>query len=47
MDPDDAVTHSLLSQAYHRLGRDDEARREMELAAQIHGAQQPAQGENK
>lgn len=47
MDPGDAVTHSLLSQAYHRLGRDDEARREMDLAAKIHGAQQPAQGENK
>ncbi len=45
MDPDDAVTHSLLSQAYHRVGRDEDARREMELAGKIHAAQQP--GESK
>lgn len=40
MDPNDFVTHTLLGQAYHRLGRDDEARQENELAAKSHAAQQ-------
>lgn len=35
MDPGDFTTHSLLSQAYHRIGREEDALREGELAAKI------------
>lgn len=35
MDPDDATTHLLLAQAYHRVGLDDDARRESDLASKI------------
>lgn len=36
MDPGNFVTHTLLSQAYHKVGQDDDARREVELASKIH-----------
>ena len=36
MDPGDATIHYLLSQAYHRTGRDDEAKKENALASRIH-----------
>jgi tetratricopeptide (TPR) repeat protein len=35
MDPDDSTTHLLLAQAYHRVGQDDDARRESDLAGKI------------
>jgi tetratricopeptide (TPR) repeat protein len=35
MDPDDSTTHLLLAQAYHRVGLDDDARRESDLASKI------------
>jgi tetratricopeptide (TPR) repeat protein len=38
MDPDDPVIHTLLSQAYHRTGQDDDARRENDLASKIHAS---------
>ena len=38
MDPDDSTTHSLLAQAYHRVGQDDEAKRESDLAGKIESA---------
>jgi len=40
MDPDDATIHTLLSQAYHRTGQDDEAKRENALASKIHSQNQ-------
>ncbi len=36
MDPADATIHSLLSQAYHRTGQDDDAKRENALASKMH-----------
>jgi predicted Zn-dependent protease len=36
MDPGNFVTHTLLSQAYHKVGQDEDARREVELASKIH-----------
>jgi hypothetical protein len=36
MDPDDPVIHTLLSQAYHRSGQDNDAKRENDLASKIH-----------
>jgi tetratricopeptide (TPR) repeat protein len=35
MDPDDSTTHLLLAQAYHRVGLDDDARGESDLAGKI------------
>jgi len=36
MDPGNYVTHTLLAQAYHSLGQEDAAKKEMDLAAKIH-----------
>jgi tetratricopeptide (TPR) repeat protein len=36
MDPSNYITHTLLSQAYRRSGREDDARREMDIASKIH-----------
>jgi tetratricopeptide (TPR) repeat protein len=36
MDPSNYVTHTLLSQAYRRAGREDDAKRETEMASKIH-----------
>jgi len=36
MDPEDFTIHTFLSQAYHRIGQDDEAKRENALASKIH-----------
>jgi tetratricopeptide (TPR) repeat protein len=36
MDPDDFTTHTLLSQAYHKMGLEDDAKREVGLASKIH-----------
>lgn len=40
MDPDDFTTHALLSQAYHRMGQDDEAKRENEAASKLQAERQ-------
>lgn len=36
MDPSNYITHTLLGQAYRSLGREDDARKEMDTAAKIH-----------
>jgi tetratricopeptide (TPR) repeat protein len=36
MDPSNYVTHTLLSQAYRRAGREDDAKRETDIASKIH-----------
>ncbi|HVR25997.1 MAG TPA: tetratricopeptide repeat protein [Candidatus Polarisedimenticolia bacterium] len=36
MDPGNYMTHTLLGQAYRSLGREEDARKEMEMAAKIH-----------
>jgi tetratricopeptide (TPR) repeat protein len=36
MDPGDFTVHTLLSQAYHHIGLDDDAKRETGLASKIH-----------
>jgi predicted Zn-dependent protease len=36
MDPGNFITHTLLAQAYRKVGQEDEARQEMELASKIH-----------
>jgi tetratricopeptide (TPR) repeat protein len=47
MDPGNYITHTLLGQAYRSLGRQDDAKREMDAAAKIHAESelklQPAQ----
>jgi tetratricopeptide (TPR) repeat protein len=40
MDPQDFTIHTLLSQAYHHVGLNDDARRESALASQIHSENQ-------
>jgi tetratricopeptide (TPR) repeat protein len=40
MDPDDFTTHTLLSQAYHKMGLEDDAKREVGLASKIHADNQ-------
>jgi tetratricopeptide (TPR) repeat protein len=40
MDPSNYVTHTLLSQAYHRIGRQDDAKRETDIASKIHADNQ-------
>ncbi len=47
MDPNDFTTHSLLSQAYHRIGREEEAKRESALASKIHADKQVVLGDGK
>lgn len=36
MDPGNYITHTLLGQAYRGLGREDDAKKEMDIAAKIH-----------
>lgn len=36
MDPGNYITHTLLGQAYRSLGREDDAKKEMDTAAKIH-----------
>jgi tetratricopeptide (TPR) repeat protein len=47
MDPGNYITHTLLGQAYRSLGREEEAKKEFDVASQIHVASelklQPAQ----
>jgi tetratricopeptide (TPR) repeat protein len=38
MDPNNYMTHTLLGQAYRSLGREDDARKEIESASKIHSA---------
>jgi len=40
MDPDDFATHTLLSQAYHKVGLDDDAKRESAMGSKIHANNQ-------
>jgi tetratricopeptide (TPR) repeat protein len=40
MDPSNYVTHTLLAQAYHRSGQEDDAKRETDIASKIHVANQ-------
>jgi tetratricopeptide (TPR) repeat protein len=40
MDPGNFITHTLLAQAYHKVGREDEAKRETDLASKIHAEDQ-------
>ncbi len=40
MDPGNYITHTLLSQAYRRQGKEDDARREIDIASQIHASNQ-------
>lgn len=40
MDPSNYMTHTLLGQAYRSLGRDDEARKQIDIAAKIHATRQ-------
>jgi len=35
MDPNNAVTHHLLGQAYRDMGRNDDAERELKIAQQL------------
>jgi tetratricopeptide (TPR) repeat protein len=41
MDPGNYITHTLLGQAYRGLGREADARKEMETAAKIHAEAEP------
>ncbi|MGH9587614.1 MAG: tetratricopeptide repeat protein [Acidobacteriaceae bacterium] len=41
MDPSNFITHTLLAQAYRKTGREDESKRETDLATKIHAANQP------
>jgi tetratricopeptide (TPR) repeat protein len=36
MDPANFITHTLLAQAYRKIGQEDDAKQEMELASKIH-----------
>ncbi len=38
MDPSNTMTHTLLSQAYRKLGRETDAKREIDLASEIHAS---------
>lgn len=40
MDPNNFITHTLLAQAYRKVGQEDEAKRETELASKIHADEQ-------
>ena len=47
MDPNNYITHTLLGQAYRSLGRQEEAKKELDIATKIHAESelklQPAQ----
>jgi tetratricopeptide (TPR) repeat protein len=38
MDPSNYMTHTLLGQTYRKLGREDDAKREIDLASKIHAS---------
>src|SRR5580692_2248541 len=40
MDPANYITHTLLGQAYRRLGKEEDAKRELDIASQIHASSQ-------
>jgi tetratricopeptide (TPR) repeat protein len=40
MDPGNYMTHTLLGQAYHSLGREEDAKKEIDLASKIHAESQ-------
>ena len=40
MDPGNYITHTLLGQTYRRLGKEEEAKRELDVASQIHASSQ-------
>ena len=40
MDPGNFITHTLLAQAYRKVGQEDEAKRETDLASKIHADEQ-------
>jgi tetratricopeptide (TPR) repeat protein len=40
MDPGNFITHTLLGQAYHAMGRDEDAKRERDAASKIHVSNQ-------
>jgi tetratricopeptide (TPR) repeat protein len=40
MDPQNYITHTLLGQAYRSLGKEDEAKKELDAASQIHASSQ-------
>jgi tetratricopeptide (TPR) repeat protein len=40
MDPGNYMTHTLLGQAYRAMGREEDARHELDMASQIHAAGQ-------
>ena len=40
MDPSNTMTHTLLGQTYRKLGREDDAKRETDLASKIHASTQ-------
>ena len=40
MDPGNYMTHTLLGQAYRSLGRDEEAKKEIDMASKIHAERQ-------
>jgi tetratricopeptide (TPR) repeat protein len=40
MDPGNYITHTLLGQAYRSLGREEEAKKEIDAASEIHAASQ-------
>ncbi|MGB8536772.1 MAG: tetratricopeptide repeat protein, partial [Acidobacteriaceae bacterium] len=41
MDPGNYITHTLLGQAYRSMGKEQEAKSELDAAAQIHASSQP------
>ena len=40
MDPGNYISHTLLGQAYRGMGKEDEAKRELDAASQIHASTQ-------
>jgi Flp pilus assembly protein TadD len=40
MDPGNYITHTLLGQAYRGMGKEEEAKRELGIASQIHASGQ-------
>jgi hypothetical protein len=47
MDPEDFTTHTLLSQAYHRVGMEEDAKRESALGSKVHADNQLLLGPGK
>jgi Tfp pilus assembly protein PilF len=40
MDPGNYISHTLLGQAYRGMGKEDDAKRELDAASQIHASSQ-------